>query len=74
MAYTRLLYAMSLKSVTHVSGIFCNLSLRKDTLSSTFVPFEQPVIRPNVTGSLKSDIPNRLVSSGIFQADLQPHR
>jgi Carboxypeptidase regulatory-like domain len=38
-----------------------------NTLSGTFVPFEQPVIRPNFTGSLKSDIPNRLVSSGIFQ-------
>jgi hypothetical protein len=38
-----------------------------NTLSNTFVPFEQPVIRPNVTGSLKSDVPNRLVSSGIFQ-------
>ena len=38
-----------------------------NTLSDLYVPFEQPVIRPNAYGVLKSDIPNRLVSSGIFQ-------
>jgi len=38
-----------------------------NTLSDTFVPFEQPIIRRNFTSDLKSDIPNRLVSSGIFQ-------
>jgi hypothetical protein len=38
-----------------------------NTLSDTFVPFEQPIIRHNVTSTLKSDIPNRLLSSGIFQ-------
>ena len=38
-----------------------------NTLSSTFVPFEQPIIRPNVYGYLTSDIPNRLLSAGIFQ-------
>ena len=38
-----------------------------NTLSDTFVPFEQPIIRHNVTSDLKSDIPDRLVSSGIFQ-------
>ncbi len=38
-----------------------------NTLSDTFVPFEQPIIRHNVYSTLKSDIPNRLVSSGIFQ-------
>jgi len=38
-----------------------------NTLSDVFVPFEQPVIRPNVYAHLKSDIPNRLVSTGIFQ-------
>jgi len=38
-----------------------------NTLSDIFVPFEQPVIHPNVNTHLKSDIPNRLVSTGIFQ-------
>jgi hypothetical protein len=35
-------------------------------LSDTFVPFEQPVIRTNVSGVLSSDVPHRLVSWGIF--------
>jgi len=38
-----------------------------NTLSDTFVPFEQPVIRPNTNGYLASDIPDRLLSSGVLQ-------
>jgi len=38
-----------------------------NTLSDTFVPFEQPIIRLNTAGYLASDIPNRLLTSGIFQ-------
>ena len=38
-----------------------------NTLSNTYVPFEQPVIRPSENGYLDCDIPNRLLSSGIFQ-------
>ena len=38
-----------------------------NTLSEVFVPFEQPVIRPNVRTNLSSDIPNRLVSWGVFR-------
>lgn len=38
-----------------------------NTLSDTFMPFEAPVIRPNVAGILPSDAPNRLVTSGLFQ-------
>jgi hypothetical protein len=37
-----------------------------NALSDTFVPFEQPVIRPNLSGILSSDVPHRLVSWGIF--------
>ncbi len=37
-----------------------------NTLSNIYVPFEAPVIRPDVTGSLASDVPNRLVSWGAF--------
>jgi hypothetical protein len=35
-----------------------------NTLSSVFVPFEQPVIRPNFFSSLPSNVPNRLVIWG----------
>jgi hypothetical protein len=38
-----------------------------NTLSNTYVPFEQPIIRPNVNGYLASDIPDRLLSSGVLQ-------
>jgi hypothetical protein len=38
-----------------------------NTLSNMYVPFAQPVIRPNVNDYLASDIPNRLLSSGVFQ-------
>jgi hypothetical protein len=37
-----------------------------NTLADTLVPFEQPVIRPNVSGILPSDVPNRLLTWGIF--------
>jgi hypothetical protein len=37
-----------------------------NTVSSIFLPFEQPVIRPNVSGILPSDVPNRVVSWGVF--------
>jgi hypothetical protein len=37
-----------------------------NTLPDIYVPFEAPVIRPDVTGNLASDIPNRLVSWGTF--------
>jgi hypothetical protein len=38
-----------------------------NTLADTYVPFEQPIIRPNVNDYLASDIPNRLLGSGLFQ-------
>ncbi len=37
-----------------------------NNLSSIYVPFAAPVIRPNVYGILPSDIPNRLIAWGIF--------
>jgi hypothetical protein len=37
-----------------------------NALSDTFVPFEQPVIRQNVSGILPSDAPHRLVTWGIL--------
>jgi len=37
-----------------------------NTVSNIFLPFEQPVIRPNVSGILPSDVPHRVVSWGTF--------
>jgi hypothetical protein len=37
-----------------------------NNLSNEFIPFAQPVIRPNVYGILPYDIPNRVVTWGIF--------
>jgi hypothetical protein len=37
-----------------------------NAVSSIFVPFEQAIIRPNVTGILPANIPDRLVAWGIF--------
>jgi hypothetical protein len=38
-----------------------------NTLSSVFVPFEQPVIRPNFFSTLPSNVPNRVVTWGRFK-------
>ncbi len=37
-----------------------------NNLSSVFIPFAGPVIRPDVYGILSSDIPNRFIGWGIF--------
>jgi len=37
-----------------------------NTLADTYMPFEEPVIRPNVSGILPSDVPHRVVTWGIF--------
>jgi hypothetical protein len=42
-----------------------------NNLSSVFIPFEQPVIRPNVYGILPYDMPNRVVAWGIFSLPKQ---
>jgi hypothetical protein len=38
-----------------------------NTLGDLFIPFEQPVIRPNVYGVRPSDVPNRVVAWGTFR-------
>jgi hypothetical protein len=38
-----------------------------NTLAAVFVPFEQPVIRPNFFGTLPANVPNRLVTWGRFK-------
>ncbi|MGH9395894.1 MAG: TonB-dependent receptor [Terriglobia bacterium] len=37
-----------------------------NTLSAVYVPFEQPVIRPNFFGDLPADVPNRIITWGEF--------
>jgi len=37
-----------------------------NTLSAVYVPFEEPVIRPNSSGNLPQDVPNRVVGWGII--------
>jgi hypothetical protein len=41
-----------------------------NTLGDIFIPFEQPVIRPNVYGIRPSDVPNRVVVWGTFHLPL----
>lgn len=47
-----------------------------NTLSDTFIPFEQPVIRPDASAALPSDVPHRLVTWAIldlpFKLTLSP--
>ena len=51
-----------------LTATYIHSSSRGDlnTLSDTYVPFEQPIIRPDANDYLASDIPNRLLSSGVF--------
>jgi len=39
-----------------------------NTYSQVYVPFEQPVIRPNFTAALNSDVPDRFVTWGEIKA------
>jgi Carboxypeptidase regulatory-like domain len=50
----------------NVSYIWSRARGDLNTVSSVFLPFEQPVIRPNVSGILPSDVPNRVVTWGVF--------
>jgi hypothetical protein len=38
-----------------------------NTLSSVYVPYEQPVIRPNFFGTLSTNVPQRVVTWGRFK-------
>ena len=54
----------------NVSYIWSRARGDLNTVSSVFLPFEQPVIRPNVSGILPSDVPNRVVTWGVFHLPL----
>jgi hypothetical protein len=42
-----------------------------NNLSNVFIPFQEPVIRPNVYGILPYDVPHRVVAWGIFSMPKQ---
>jgi hypothetical protein len=50
----------------NVSYIWSRARGDLNTVSNIFLPFEQPVIRPNASGILPSDVPHRVVSWGVF--------
>jgi len=50
----------------HVSYLWSRTRGDLNNLSSVFIPFAQPVIRPNVYGILPYDVPHRVVTWGIF--------
>jgi hypothetical protein len=54
----------------NVSYIWSRARGDLNTASNIFLPFEQAVIRPNVSGILPSDVPNRMVSWGVFHLPL----
>lgn len=58
------------RDVLNVSYVNSRVRGDLNTLANIFVPFEVPVIRPNVVSNLNSDIPNRLVAWGIFHLPL----
>ncbi len=52
-----------------ITFAYLHSSARGDlnTLSQVYVPFEEPVIRPDAYADLPSDIPNRLTALGTFR-------
>jgi carboxypeptidase family protein len=54
------------RSELNVSYVWSRARGDLNTLSGLFVPFEQPVIQPNVSGVLSSDVPHRLVTWGLL--------
>jgi hypothetical protein len=55
------------ESGLNVSYIWSRSRGDLNTLADLFIPFEQPVIRPNLTGVRPSDVPNRVVAWGTFK-------
>jgi hypothetical protein len=63
---TTLHYRPSERSVLNVSYVRSRARGDLNTISDVFVPFEQPVIRSDVSGTLARDVPNRVVGWGTF--------
>jgi hypothetical protein len=54
------------RSELNVSYVWSRARGDLNTISDLLVPFEQPVIRPNLSGVLSSDVPHRFVGWGVF--------
>ncbi|HTB91406.1 MAG TPA: carboxypeptidase regulatory-like domain-containing protein [Candidatus Sulfotelmatobacter sp.] len=59
-------YSLREHDLVNISYIWSRSRGDLNSLSSVYVPFAAPVIRPDVYGILPSDIPNRVVGWGIF--------
>lgn len=59
------------KNQANVSYIRSETRGDLNNLSNVLIPFAQPVIRPNVYGILPYDVPNRVVTWGIFSLPKQ---
>ena len=57
-------------SELNISYVYSKAHGDLNTLADVFVPFEQPVIRPDAYDTLASDIPNRIVTWGRFKTHL----
>jgi hypothetical protein len=55
------------ESELNVSYIWSRSRGDLNALADLFIPFEQPVIRPNLTGVRPSDVPNRMVAWRTFK-------
>lgn len=60
-------YMAGERSQLNLSYIHSRARGNLNTLNEINVPFEDPVIRPDVTSVLNSDVPNRLVTWGVFR-------
>ncbi len=54
----------------NVSYVYSKARGDLNTLTQLFVPFQDPVIRPDVYTNLASDVPNRLLAWGRFKTHL----
>ena len=59
-------YRSSERSELNVSYVRSHARGDLNTLADVFVPFEQPVIRPDITGTFAQDVPNRVIGWGAF--------
>ena len=63
---TTLHYQVSERSEFNVSYMRSQARGDLNTLSDVYVPFEQPVIRPDLDRILVEDVPNRVIGRGAF--------
>jgi len=60
-------YRMSDRAEFDISYSWSRARGNLNTLSDTFIPYQDPVIRPNQYGIQSSDIPHRVIASGYLR-------